>query len=403
MASYQKLNASWKRMPELLASIIFLLLLLISCSQRQQNGRPGAGGIKEYPVIVIGSESTTLIKEYTALLKGQQTVEIRSRIAGYIEQILVDEGAYVNQGQVLFRLNDNDLQATVRSAEAQVKLAEADVYSAKLTLDKTKPLSEKEIVSKFDLQEAQSSLKAKEAQLAQARANLENAKANLQYAVITSPAEGTIGTFPYRVGSLVSSTSVEPLTSVSNTSKMYAYFSVNEKEFLALSRGWKGKNLHEKIDNLPEVRLAMADNTLYEVPGRIEIASGLVDQSTGSVNMRAAFPNQEGILLSGGSGSVRISQQVDSAILIPQKTSYELQGKHFVYVVGTDNKVRNTEIEVMTGNLKAAYIVTSGLKPGDKIVLEGITALRNEAEIKPKIVPAGSLSENAPDVNPANH
>jgi membrane fusion protein, multidrug efflux system len=403
MASYQRMNSIGKRISVLLLSIVAMLFLLVSCHQGQQNGRAGMGAPKEYPVITIGYESTTLVKEYTALLKGQQTVEIRSRIAGYIEQILVDEGAYVNKGQVLFRLNDNDLQATVRSAEAQVKLAEADVYSAKLTLDKTKPLSDKEIVSKFDLQEAQSGLKAKEAQLAQARANLENAKANLQYAVITSPAEGTIGTFPYRVGSLVSSTSVEPLTSVSNTSKIYAYFSVNEKEFLSLSRSWKGNNLREKIDNLPEVRLAMADNTIYEIPGRIEIASGLVDQSTGSVNMRAAFPNEKGILLSGGSGSIQISQQVDSAILIPQKTSYELQGKHFVYVVGSDNKVRNTEIEVMTGNLKAAYIVTSGLKPGDRIVLEGITSLRNETEIKPKIVPAGTLSENAPDLIQAKH
>ena len=389
MTDFQKRN-----MPIRMLSVLLLSLVMVSCGKSPKNGMAGMGGVKEYPVIELGYASTSMYKDYSALLKGQQTVDIRSKIAGYIEQIMVDEGATVKKGQVLFRLNDNDLQATVRSAEAQVKMAEADVYSAQLMLDKTKPLSDKDIVSKFDLEGAQSALKAKEAQLAQAKANLENAKANLQYAVITSPADGNIGTFPYRVGSLVSSTSADPLTSISNTSRMYAYFSVNEKEFLTLTRGWKGKSLKEKLEKLPPVTLVMADNTIYEHPGRVEMASGLVDQSTGAVNIRASFPNSEGILLSGSSGSIRITSTLDSVILIPQKTSYELQGKHFVYVVGPDNKVHNTEVQVITGNLKTAYIVTSGLKVGDKIVLEGIVGLRDGNEIKPKLVPAGTLTEN---------
>ena len=380
---------------------ILVAFTVISCSQKPQgNGQSGmAGQVKEYPVIAVTQQSTTLFKDYAAKLEGQQTVEIRSKIAGYIEKILVDEGAFVKRGQVLFQLNANDIQATVRSAEAQVKVAEADINSAKINLEKTKPLVEKNIISKFDLQSVESALTSKEAQLAQAKANLENAKANLQYTLITSPAEGTIGTFPYRVGSLVSSSTAEPLTTVSNTAKMYAYFSFNEKEFLTLVKGLEGKNLQEKFSKLPNVSLVLADNSVYEQPGRIETASGLVDQSTGSINIRADFPNNEGLLRSGGSGMVRIPQLINSAIIIPQKTTYELQGKYFVYLVGADNKVHNTEIQILTGNLKDSYVVTNGLKVGDQIVLQGIASLRNDTEIKPKLVDAGSLSENMPATN----
>ena len=302
----------------------------------------------------------------------------------------------MKKGQVLFRLNANDIQATVRSAEALVKVAEADVYTAQVNVEKTKPLVEKNIISKFELQSVESTQKSKEAQLAQAKANLENAKASLQYTLITSPAEGTIGTFPFKVGSLVSSSTIEPLTTVSNTVNMFAYFSFNEKEFLTITKGLNGKNLQEKFIKLPGVSLILADNSVYNQVGRIETASGLIDQQTGAVNVRASFPNPEGLLRSGGSGLVRIPQYVDSAIIIPQKTSYELQGKHFVYLVGSDNKVHNTEIEIMVGNLKDSYVVTSGLKNGDQVVLEGIASLSNGAEIRPKLVESGNLSENIP-------
>ena len=381
--------------------MILVALAIVSCGQKQQGGASGgaASQIKEYPVIAVNQQSTQLFKDYPTKLEGQQTVEIRSKITGYIERIMVDEGAFVKKGQVLFRLNANDVQASVRSAEAMVKVAEADIISAKINLDKTRPLVDRNIISKFDLQSVESVLKSKEAQLAQAQANLENAKANLQYTRITSPVDGTIGTFPYRVGSLVSATNAEPLTTVSNTAKMYAYFSINEKDFLTLTKVLQGKTLQEKFTKIPEVLLVMADNSVYEVPGKIETASGLIDQQTGAVNVRASFLNPDGLLRSGGSGQVRIPQKIDSVIIIPQKTSYELQGKHFVFIVGSDNKVHNTEIEVLTGNLKDSYVVTSGLNAGDKIVYEGIASLRNDTEIKPKLVESGNLSENMPAAN----
>ncbi|GET29716.1 efflux RND transporter periplasmic adaptor subunit [Prolixibacter sp. SD074] len=383
-----------KNNPIKILSFIVILATTISCSSSQKKGPRGmAGQISEYKVMKVKPQSTTLYQEYPTNLEGIQTVEIRPKIAGYIQNILVDEGSFVKKGQVLFRINDNDIRATVRSAQAQVKVAEADVVAAKINLNKTKPLVEKGIISKFDLESSESMLKAKEAQLAQAKANLANAQANLQYAIITSPTNGIIGNFPYRIGSLVSSNIPQPLTTVSNTTEMYAYFSMNEKEFLTMIKGLKGNNLQAKFRSMPAVSLILADNSVYGEKGRIQTASGLVDPQTGSVNIRATFPNKEGILRSGGSGLVRISQHVDSVIIVPQNATYELQGKHFIYTVGDENKVHPTEIGILAGNLKNTYVVTSGLKPGDEIVVEGIASLRNNMPIKPKLVTQDSSDD----------
>ncbi|MEN6452647.1 MAG: efflux RND transporter periplasmic adaptor subunit [Prolixibacteraceae bacterium] len=364
---------------------MFFAMALIpgaSCSVKQQDT---AGQAKEYLVMEIKEDTATLYKEYPTSLQGIQTVEIRPKVAGYIEEIRVDEGAHVKKGQTLFVLDSKDITATVRSAEAQVKVAEAAISNAKINLGKTKPLVEKNIISSFDLESAEATLQSAEAQLAQAKANLANAQANLQYTIISSPTQGIIGNFPYRVGSLVSSAISQPLTSISNTASMYAYFSMNEKEFISLSKNLEGKNIQEKLTRMPAVTLILADNTPYENPGKIETASGLVDQQTGAINIRATFPNKDGLLQSGSSGKVRLPQHISNAILIPQKAAYELQGKQFVYVVGEDNKVKNTEIEVLTGNLKDSYVVTSGLKAGDRIVIEGIATLKNDMPVQPKL------------------
>lgn len=379
-----------------LLGFIGIMALTVSCSnpngsgQQQQGDQP-----KTYKVVVLQPQSTTLYKDYPTTLQGQQTVEIRSKISGYIDEILVDEGAHVTKGQTLFRIFANDIQASVRSAEAMVKVAEADVASAKINLEKTQALVTKNIISKFELESVETSVLAKEALLAQAKAMLANAKANLQYTVITSPTTGIIGNFPYRVGSLVSSNIEPPLTTVSNTTKMNAYFAMNEKEFLVLTKDLTGKTLQEKLNLLPDVELVLADNSIYNKPGQIETASGLVDPQTGAINIRATFANDEGTLRSGGSGLVRIPKYIDSAIIIPQKATYELQGKHFVYLVGADNKIKNTEIEVLIGNLKDSYVVTNGLNAGDKIVVEGIASLRNDMIINPDIVDDNALSENS--------
>ena len=379
---------------------ILMLFSAISCTNpKEEEPSNTEEQAVEYEVISLEPQSTTMYKDYPTTLQGEQTVEIRPKIAGYIDDILVDEGAYVKKGEVLFRLFANDIEANVRSAEAQVKVANAEVASAKINLEKTRPLVDKDIISKFELESVESNLQSREAQLAQAEAMLENTKANLQYTVIKSPTDGIISNFPYRIGSLVSSSISQPLTTVSNTYKMYAYFAMNEKEFITMLNDLNGNNVHEKLESLPVVSLILPDNTVYSQPGRIETASGLVDVQTGAVNIRATFPNSSGLLRSGGSGLVRIPRNIDSTILIPQKATYELQNKHFVYVLGDDNRVASTEIEVLVGNLKDSYVVTSGLKTGDRIVVEGISSLQNDQLIKPKMVesvniPGDAVTEN---------
>ena len=376
--------------------LVFLILIIVacSCSNSQQSSNGMAGQIKEYLVQEIVPKDITLYQDFPATLQGEQTVEIRPRIAGYIEEIKVDEGDHVKKGEVLFTLNANDIQAQVRSAEAQVKVADAQVATAKINIEKTKPLVEKDIISQFELETVQSSLKAAEAQLAQAQANLANAKANLEYTIITSPVNGIIGMFPYRVGSLVSSSITQPLTTVSNTSVMWAYFSMNETNFLQMIKDLDGKTTREKLEKLPPVELVLPDDSIFRNKGKIEIASGIVDQQTGAINIRAAFPNPEEVLRSGGNGRVRLPEHLKNVLIIPQKASYQIQGKNFVYVVNGENKVVNTPVETLTGNLKDVYVVTSGLKAGDKIVVEGITALQDGMEIKPKLADQSREAEN---------
>ena len=280
-----------KTIKQFTSMAILAILFIFSACSNQQGSNPMMGGqVGEYMVQEITPQNITLYKDFPATLEGEQTVEIRPRVAGYIEKIFVDEGDYVKKGQLLFQINANDIRAQVRSAEAQVKVAESQVATAKIELEKTKPLVEKDIVSEFQLESVNTSLQSAEAQLAQANANLANAKANLEYTMISSPTNGFIGTFPYRVGSLVSSSVAQPLTTVSNTSTMRAYFSINEKAFLQLTKSLEGNTTTEKLSNLPEVDLILPDQSVYPQKGKIEIASGIVDPQTGAINMRASFP-----------------------------------------------------------------------------------------------------------------
>ncbi|WP_297100511.1 efflux RND transporter periplasmic adaptor subunit [uncultured Draconibacterium sp.] len=379
---------------------VAILLLFSSCSNKQQGANPMMGGqVAEYLIQELKPQNITLYQAFPATLEGEQTVEIRPRVAGYIEKIFVDEGDYVKKGQLLFQINANDIRAQVRSAEAQIKVAESQVATAKIELEKTEPLVEKNIVSEFQLESVKTNLQAAEAQLAQAQANLANAKANLEYTMISSPTDGYIGTFPYRVGSLVSSSVAQPLTTVSNTSTMRAYFSINEKAFLQLTKNLEGATTGEKLANLPEVDLILPDQSVYAQKGKIEIASGVIDPQTGAINMRASFPNAEGNLRSGGSGNIRLPNYMEDVLLVPQPASYEIQGKHFVYVTNSENKVVNTEIQIVAGDLKDVFVVTSGLKAGDKIVVEGITTLRDGMQIKPKLAGQAVANSNQPSNN----
>ncbi len=381
-----------KKMKLLWFLVCSSLLFISSCSNKEQRaGGAPHNAVKSYPVLTITLHTATLYTDYPATIQGQQNIEIRPKIDGYVEKIYVDEGATVKKGQPLFQISAPQYEQDVRTARANIKIAQADVNSAEMDVNKVRPLVEKNIISKYELESAEYTLQAKRAALAQANATLANARTNLGYTNITSPVNGVVGTIPYRIGSLVSSNTEQPLTTVSNIANIYAYFSINEKQALEFTKNTKGANTAARLASIPPVSLILADGTEFSQKGRIETASGLINTQTGSVSVRATFPNPGNIIRSGSSGSVRIPATVDSAILIPQKATYEIQGKKFVYVLSDSGTVKSAEIKIRNNSGGQYFVVEEGLKPGDKIILEGVATLSEGATIKPTKVNEDSL------------
>ena len=368
------------------------LLLLSSCGQKSaQNNGPAAGAITSYKVLILQPRNATINSDYPASIQGQQNIEIRPKVDGFVEKIFVDEGSIVKKGQLLFKINAPQYEQDVRTAEAGIKTAEADVNSAQLAVNKVKPLVEKDIISHYELEADQYTLQSKQAALAQAKAALANARINVGYTTIVSPVDGVIGSLPYKLGSLVTSSTTDPLTTVYNTATVYAYFAMNEKELLNFSRDSTNSSIKSKLGKIPPVSLLLSDGTNYENPGKVETINGLINTATGSANFRAAFPNPKGLLRSGSSATVRIPTVVKSAIVIPQNVTYELQDKRFAYVVDDHNKIKNVAITVNDNAPGQFFIVTSGLKGGDKVVIESVSNLRDDTEIKPDEVDAASV------------
>lgn len=362
-------------------------LLAFSCGNSQQGGMPALS----LAVMTVEPTSQELNSAYPATIKGQQDIEIRARVSGYITKLCVDEGAVVHKGQPLFLIDAVPYQKAVQAAEAAVEVAKANVATTQLTVDSKTELHAQNIISDYDLQTAKNSLASDKAALAQAEAQLASARNDLSYTTITSPSDGVVGTIPFRVGSLVGTTTQEPLTVVSDINKMFVYFSMNEKQLLALTRQKDG-SVNSMIGAMPEVQLQLADGTMYPAKGKIETLSGVIDLSTGAVQMRATFPNAQRLLRSGGTGTVLIPSVLDSALLIPQSATYEVQDKKFVYVLGDSSKVKNTEITVFPLDNGKQYVVTSGLKPGEQVVVEGVATLRDGMPIQP-ITPEQSAAK----------
>ena len=369
-------------------------LILISCHSNQSSQKDSnkqLTQVKSYSVLTLSPQTAVIYSDFPATIQGQQNVEIRPKIDGYLENIYVDEGSIVKKGQLLFRISAPSYEQEVRTAEANIKIAQADLNSAAMEVNKVKPLVAQDIVSKYELESAQYTLQSKKAALAQAEANLVNAKINLAYSKIFSPANGVIGALPFKIGSLVNSTTTQPLTTVSNIQNVYVYFSINEKQQLDFFINARGNTLKEKLATYPPVSLLLPNGTVYYYKGRIETIGGLVNVSTGSISLRATFPNPDGIIRSGGSATVRIPMTFNNVLLIPQSATYQIQGQLFVYVLSPDNTVHSTSIEVNSNASGHSYVLQSGLKQGDKIVVDGIGNLREGLSIKPIIVRADSV------------
>jgi len=369
---------------------VIMLLMFSSC------GGAGTGPqakLKSYTVMKLSPRDVVVDADYPASIQGIQNIEIRPKIDGYVESIYVDEGAAVKRGQLLFRISAPQYEQNVKTASANIKIAVADVNAAKMQVDQVKPIVEQDIVSPYELKSAQYTLEAKQAVLAQAKAELSNAETNLGYTTIYSPSDGVIGVLPYKIGSLITGTTTNPLTTVSNIAKIYAYFSINERQALDFFLAAKGGTLQQKLKTLPPVILVLANGTQLTNKGKVDTETGLINAQTGSVNMRATFANPNGLVRSGSSAIVRIPGAIDKALLIPQKSTYQIQDRTFVYVLDANNKVRSQELGIRASEGQF-YVIRSGLKAGQQIVVDGIVSLREGLQITPRLINADSVYLN---------
>lgn len=356
-----------------------LAAMLVSCGGGKQ-GKPDFGD-NEYAVRTVQGQRADLQTTYPATIKGVQDVEIRPKISGFITKLCVKEGQQVKKGQLLFVIDNVTYAAAARQAKAAVNSAKAALATARLTYTNNEKLYKNNVIGDFELQSAKNTLASAEASFAQAEANYVSAKQNLDFCYVTSPANGVVGDLPYRVGALVSASSAEALTTVSDISTMQVYFSMTEKDLLNMTRTAGG--LHTAIKDYPPVKLQLADGTIYANEGKVATVSGVIDQSTGSVSIRADFPNPEHLLKSGGSGSIVVPSVSSNAVIVPQEAVAQVQDKYFVYVVGKDSKVKYTEVSVNPNNDGQNYIISSGLNIGDQIVVKGISSLADGTQIKP--------------------
>ncbi|MFT3993330.1 MAG: efflux RND transporter periplasmic adaptor subunit [Dysgonomonas sp.] len=359
---------------------ISILLFLVACSKKNENNTvvPHQG----YPVMKVSKQRAILESVYPATIKGQEDIEIRPRLEGFINAIYVDEGAIVKKGQVLFKIDSPESEEKLAAAEASLYSAQADLNTARVNVERIKPLAEKNIVSNTQLLTYENAYKTALARLKQSEATLKSAQATMSWVNVTSPVDGVVGTVSFRIGSLVSKTDI--LTTVASTGSVFAYFSLNENELKHFLDKAEGRTQTEKIKNLPPVSLRLSDESLYSEQGKIQTISGIIDISTGSANFRAEFPNHQGKLRSGASGKVIVPEQIEEAIIIPQKATFAQQDKILVYKVQSDS-VKQTIILVTEMPDGKSYVVTDGLLDGDLIVSDGIATLNDGKKISIKI------------------
>ena len=360
--------------------IAVLTVVLASCGGGKSGGKPNFGD-NEYAVRTVQGQNADLQTTYPATIKGVQDVEIRPKVSGFITKLCVKEGQQVKAGQLLFVIDNVTYAAAVRQAKAAVNASKAQLNTARLTYNNSEKLFKNNVIGSYELQSSKNAMESAAAQLAQAEAAYVSAKQNLDFCFVTSPANGVIGDLPYRVGALVSASSQQALTTVSNNSTMQVYFSMTEKDLLDMTKTAGGVNA--AISSYPAVKLQLADGSIYNHPGKVATVSGVIDPTTGTVSMRADFPNPERVLKTGASGSIVVPHTATSAVVVPQDAVVEVQDKHFVYVVGKDNKVKYTPVEINSQNDGKNYIITSGLHIGDRFVVNGVSSLQDGMEIKP--------------------
>ena len=363
------------------ASLLLFVLCGILTTACKEKSTETAKADPTYQTMEIELSDRILTTEYPAAISGVQTVEIRPQVSGMITAIRIEEGEAVRKGQVLFVIDQTPYKAAYEIAVANVHSAEAALSTAQLIYDSNKDLFEQKVVSEFDLMTAKNDLTDAKARLALCKAEEVNASNNLSYTEVRSPVNGVASMIPYRVGALVNSNIVQPLVTVSDDSRVYAYFSMAENQMLDMVLQYG--SLNKAIKQMPEVELLMSNGQTYQHKGKINAISGTISESTGAVSLRAVFSNRNHLLRNGGSGTIIIPAEKKNCIVIPQAATYELQDRIFVYKV-IDGKASATEIQIYPQNNGTEYIVTKGLNVGDIIVAKGAGLLKEGAEIKTK-------------------
>ncbi len=359
----------------------------VSCSRAPQQAPA-----KTYKTMKVSLSDKSVDNQYTASLEGQQYVEIRPQVGGVITSIKINEGAQVKKGQTLFVIDQVPYRAALETAKANVQSAKAQVETAELNLESRRELFKENVVAEFDVKSAQIALSSAEAMLSQARAQLLSAQNNLSYTEVKSPVSGVASMIPYRVGALVSSSIAEPLVTVSDDQKMYAYFSLTEVQMLEMLREYG--TMDSVAASMPNVSLLLADGTAYDQKGVIDAISGTITPSTGAIQLRAVFENPSKILRNGGTGRVVITTERENAIVIPKVATFELQNKIFVYKV-VDGKATSQEIQVFANSDGNSYIVESGLSVGDEIIADGAGLVREGTPIDGKAAQAAAAAAQA--------
>jgi membrane fusion protein (multidrug efflux system) len=374
--------------------LITSMILLQNCTKAAE-GSNAAPPAPELPVYTVITSPATTYQEFPTALEGKNNIEIRSQVDGYLDKIYVEEGAYVRAGQPLFKIDSRAYGEQMNMATANLQVANANIQKAKVEVDRLQPLVAAKVVSDVQLRTAKANYAAAVAAASQARASVGGARINVGFTTITAPVSGYIGRIPHKKGSLISRTDPNPLTLLSDISEIYAYFSLSELDFIAFQNKYAGATLQEKLKNMPMVELVIADNSIYSEKGKMSIVDGQFDKTTGAISVRAVFPNANGTLRTGNTGRVRMPQLISNALVVPQESTFEIQDKTYVYVVGKDQKVTSKPIKI-SGKTENYYFVSEGLQPGEKIVYVGLGNLKDGAAIKPKVISSDSLLRAKP-------
>lgn len=379
-------------MKHLIAKKQNVLMLFLTAALFIQGCKNAKNEVEDQPetvqaeVFTLQPSDAALEQTFPASLQGKDNIQLRPQITGYIDKIFVDEGAYVKEGQPLFRINASVYREQKNTALASLTMAKSQLESAQLELDKYKVLSDNKVVADFQYQKAKANYENAKAAVTQQQTLVASADINLGFAVVKAPVSGYIGRIPNRLGALVGPNDTQPLTTVSQVSEIYAYFSLPENEILKINASRPGSNLLEKLKSFQDITLLLADGSAYGHVGKIDMMDGQFDPSTGSVMLRASFPNPESLLRTGNTGRIVLKSTEQDVYKIPVLATYEVQDKIFVGAVDDSNKMQRVALKdyVKSGDF---YIVKSGFNAGDRIIANELASVPENATITPKVNP----------------